>query len=250
MIETPGSTNAWIINKRQCGRIHVDKYNNIRQVIMQSADKLEESQKVFCVKDITNSEDTSKHFELFYVQSDGLLYAETLKSTVGICQESARASKENIKNVISATTPMTMSFREGEQTPELSDISVETVIDFVQNLQPVTFNYKGNTSQEALQLGLITDDITDHEIYKYIGINKTETVEIEPGEYDEEGKVIKEAVVEERQVLGLQPLPLATAALTTCKYLLDQLNNVYAMNEDLQGQLDDINERLKALETK
>ena len=170
----------------------------------------------------------------------------TLYATTGTIQSSARASKENIRNVVSELTPATMGLR--DEPVALSDITVETLVDFVRNLQPVTFTYKGDNRQESEQLGLIADDITEHSVYKYIGIDQTQEVEVSPAEYDADGNVVTEAVTEEKRVLGLQALPLAVAALTTCKYLLNQLDNVYAINEDLQSQLNSIDERLKALE--
>lgn len=167
-------------------------------------------------------------------------------STSGVSQTSSREAKENIKNVISELTPMTLGL--DEETAETSDITVENVVDFVRNLQPVTFNYKENASPDAEQLGLIADDIAEHPIYKYIGTDQIGNVEVTPAEYDDEGNIVVEAETEEKRILGLQAVPLAVAALTTCKHLLNQLDNVYAINEDLQSQLDGINARLSALE--
>jgi hypothetical protein len=155
----------------------------------------------------------------------------------GTIQTSSRDAKENIKLVASASTPMVMNL---DDTTEMSDITSETIIDFVRNLQPVTFNYKGSDRQESKQLGLIADDIAEHDIYKYIGINRNETVEIEPAEYDEEGNVVKEAVTEEKQIFGLQALPLTTAALIACKELVNKVDTLYSIVDDLQSQIDAI----------
>ena len=147
---------------------------------------------------------------------------DTIYTTNGSVQSSSRKSKENIKNVISETTPMTMDLR--DDPVELSDITAEQLVEFVRNLQPVTFNYKGDTSQEAEQLGLIADDIAEHPVFKYVGIDKTENVEVTPAEYGEDGNVVTEAVTQEKRVLGLQALPLATVALSVCKHLINKVD--------------------------
>ncbi|MBQ9860949.1 MAG: BppU family phage baseplate upper protein [Clostridia bacterium] len=167
-------------------------------------------------------------------------------TTSGTIQTSSRDAKENIKNVISEFTPMTMSLR--DEPVETSDITEETLVDFVRNLQPVTFNYKGDGSPDAEQLGLIADDIAEHPVYKYVGIDYATDVEVTPAKYDEQGNLIEETVTEKKRVLGLQAIPLAVTALTACKHLLNQLDNVYAINEDLQSQLDVVNARLSKLE--
>ena len=144
----------------------------------------------------------------------------TVCATQGVVQTSARESKENIKSVISAATPMVLSFRGDEpNTEELSDITTETIVDFVRNLQPVTFNYKTDdeeVKQESVQLGLIADDIAEHDVYKYIGVHET----------GEEGQ----------QTYGLQAMPLITASLTACKYLLEQVDYLTARVEELEAK--------------
>ncbi len=154
----------------------------------------------------------------------------TIYTVNGLVQGSSRKSKENIKNVISESTPMTMNLR--DEPAELSDITVETLVDFVRNFQPVTFTYKGDSSQEAEQLGIIADDIAEHPVYKYVGIDRTETVEVTPAEYDEDGNVVTEAVTQEKRVLGLQALPLATVALSVCKSLIDRIDFLEAQLND------------------
>ena len=138
----------------------------------------------------------------------------TVCATNGVVQTSARDAKENIKSVISAATPMTFNLRGGEpEAEEISDITTETIVDFVLNLQPVTFNYKTDeeeVAQESVQLGLIADDIADHDVYKYIGVTG------------------------EGQTYGLQAMPLVTAALTTCKHLLEQVDYLTARVEELE----------------
>ncbi len=198
------------------------------------------------------SGNVAPHRSTNYVQSMTLgTYANPwtcVYSSNGVTQTSSRDAKENIKNVISELTPMTMSLE--DDPVELSDITAEMLVDFVRNLQPVTFNYKGDHSPDAEQLGLIADDIAEHPVYKYVGVDSVADVEVTPAKYDEQGNLVEEAVTEKKRVLGLQAIPLAVTALTTCKHLLNQLDNVYAINEDFQSQLDSINARLSAVEGK
>ena len=84
----------------------------------------------------------------------------TVYATNGVINTSSRDSKENIKAVVSASAPAVMSLTNDAE--EVSDISVETIVDFVRSIDPVTFNYKNDNSQQALQLGLIADDIAEH----------------------------------------------------------------------------------------
>ena len=154
-------------------------------------------------------------------------------ATNGTIQTSAREAKENIKNIVSEYTPATMSLR--DEAPQLSDITEETIIDFVRNLQPVTFNYKGDTTQSSEQIGLIADDIADHPLYRYVGIDTVENVETIPAELDKEGNVIKEAITEEKRILGLQALPLATTALSVCKNLINRIDYLEAVIEEMKN---------------
>ena len=130
-------------------------------------------------------------------------------------------------------------------------ITVEDVIDFVSNLSPVTFCYKDgqgddveateeNSDPESIQLGLIADDIKDHKLFKYVGVETTYEEEITPAVKDEEGNVITEAVTETKTTLGLQAIPLATAALTACKYLIQK-------NEEIELRLADIEDQLSRI---
>lgn len=134
----------------------------------------------------------------------------------GTVQTSERASKDSIRYLDETVLRRSSN----------DSLNTESVVDLVSKLRPATFCYKHDshdeepTSQCEVQLGLIADDIKDHPAYKYIGINQ----------FDEELG---------RNRLGLQPLPLAVAALTVCKHLLDE-------NQKFREELNDIKRQLKA----
>ena len=178
----------------------------------------------------------------------------------GTIQTSDRSAKDSIHYIqyvedSEAMKPATMSMRSTavENTSEgtTSQITLEDVIDFVSNLNPVTFCYKDgqgedveateeNSDPEDIQLGLIADDIKDHKLFKYVGVETTYEEEVTPAVKDEEGNVVTEAVTETKTTLGLQAIPLATAALTACKYLIQK-------NEEIESRLSAIEEQLAAL---
>ncbi len=178
----------------------------------------------------------------------------------GTIQTSDRSAKDSIHYIqyvedSEAMKPATMSMRstavENTSDGTTSQITLEDVIDFVNNLNPVTFCYKDgqgedveateeNSDPEDIQLGLIADDIKDHKLFKYVGVETTYEEEITPAVKDEEGNVVTEAVTETKTTLGLQAIPLATAALTACKYLIQK-------NEEIESRLSAIEDQLIAL---
>lgn len=89
------------------------------------------------------------------------------------------------------------------------NISMNTVIDFIQKLEPATFVYKVNNSDiastdpEAIQLGIIADDIYEHPLFKYVGTERT---------YGKDAEVKR----------SIKLLPMTVTALTACKYLLEK----------------------------
>ena len=178
----------------------------------------------------------------------------------GVVQTSDRSAKDSIHYIeFDSSSEMkvsTMSLRstaieDTSTSTDSSSITVEDVIDFVSNLSPVTFCYKDgqdedveateeNSEPEAIQLGLIADDIKDHKLFKYVGVETTYEEEVTPAVKDEEGNVVTEAVTETKTTLGLQAIPLATAALTACKYLIQK-------NTEIESRLSAIEDQLTAL---
>ena len=204
----------------------------------------------------SNSSSTSTGYAL----GDSYNKWRCLYAYSGTIQTSDRSAKDSIHYIqyvedSEAMKPATMSMRSTavENTSEgaASQITLEDVIDFVSNLNPATFCYKDgqgedieateeNSDPEDIQLGLIADDIKDHKLFKYVGVETTYEEEVTPAVKDEEGNVVTEAVTETKTTLGLQAIPLATAALTACKYLIQK-------NEEIESRLSAIEEQLAAL---
>lgn len=178
----------------------------------------------------------------------------------GVIQTSDRSAKDSIHYIESDNSgvmkPATMSLKstsveDTSTNANSSQITIEDVIDFVSNLSPVTFCYKDgqgedveateeNSEPEAIQLGLIADDIKDHKLFKYVGVETTCEEEVTPAVKDEEGNVVTEAVTETKTTLGLQAIPLATAALTACKYLIQKNEEIELRLAIIEGQLSEL----------
>lgn len=174
----------------------------------------------------------------------------------GTIQTSDRSAKDSIhyleSNESSDTEVFTMSLRSNSvENKDSSLVTIEDVIDFVTNLSPVTFCYKNgqgedveateeNSDPEEIQLGLIADDIKDHKLFKYVGVETTYEEEVTPAVKDDEGNVVTEAVTETKTTLGLQAIPLTTAALTACKYLIQKNLELESRLESLEDQVTDL----------
>lgn len=147
------------------------------------------------------------------------VYAQTVYTKSGTVQVSDRNSKESIQYIE----------HESDTTSDTAQdiITAEDILDFVKDVQPVTFNYvpadDDNVSQESIQIGLIAQDIMSHKLYKYIGVHDEWEEEIEPAEYDDDGEEIVSAVVDQGEALALKVLPVAVTALSACKYLLEKI---------------------------
>lgn len=123
----------------------------------------------------------------------------------GSVQTSDRSKKHHIVYLSEANAAMTDAESPTGMNPDLS-----TVIQFVQDLNPATFLYNTEENDpvdakdrpENLQLGLIADDLESSPLFPYIGAKFTS---------------------EEGTHLALKPLPVAVAALTVCKYLLQRV---------------------------
>ena len=157
----------------------------------------------------------------------------------GSINTSAREAKGHIHKIdeIPAKRARTLSLVAETSQDEI--VTTQEVIDFVKKIEPVTFVYKDDNNNElsisdvlntnemsAIQIGLIADDIRNEKLYKYIGIDYDYDYEVEPEERDENDNVIKEAVKEKRNALGLQPLPLAVLCLTACKDLIKRVEEL------------------------
>lgn len=174
------------------------------------------------------------------------LYAVNVYTNNGTVQTSDISAKSNI-HYLDETPKKSRSI----STTSNNLITTNDVLDFIKVLNPATFIYKDSNGDEvdeekasptSIQLGLIANDVKDHQLFKYVGVEIDNERIIEPAEIDEKtGEIIKEKVVEKYTTLGLQPIPLATAALTACKYLLGKTTY-------LEDKLNELESRIKTLE--
>lgn len=160
----------------------------------------------------------------------------------GTIQTSDRTSKSHI-HYIDESKPKIRSTNQEEI------FTTNDIVEFIKQLNPATFVYKNADNEEqtieealekspaSIQLGLIADDIKDTSLYKYIGVEEHFNKIIEEAEYDEEGNIIKEAIIKSTTALGLKPIPLATLALTACKYLLN-------INKQLESRIENLELKL------
>lgn len=143
---------------------------------------------------------------------------------------------QNLSPLTVTNTNTTSSLSISDIQNEEETFSTQDIINFIKKLNPATFIYKNNgqemslnealsSSPGSIQLGLIADDIKDNALYKYIGVEEQYDKTIEE-ETDEEGNVIKEAITEPKIAYGLKAIPLATLALTACKYLINQIEKL------------------------
>lgn len=160
----------------------------------------------------------------------------TVYAYTGTIQTSNRDDKNDI-HYIDEVAPMKLKSKSVSNTDTVpKSITSDMIVDFIKKLKPANFVY-GNEETidealssnhtEAVQLGLIADDIKDEPLFNYIGAIMEYDKEIEPAEVNEEtGEIIKKAVTEKDVTLGLKPIPLAVLALTCCKQLIDRVEEL------------------------
>ena len=184
----------------------------------------------------------------------------TVYAQTGTINTSDRASKTNIKKVVSASSHTGdvegpgPSIDGDEVSNDTSSITIEEVVKFVKDFDPVTFIYKDEDRPDvteetadpaSVQLGMIADDIKSSPLFKYIGIDSTyqvpdpdkyELVDDPDDSHNGQYKVLSsetEEYVDEKdtdkitkEFMGLKPLAVATAALTACKYLINEVESL------------------------
>lgn len=109
----------------------------------------------------------------------------------------------------------------------------------LKSLSPCTFTYKNSDSEispqeavnsnktELIQLGLIADDIKDSPLFNYVGSTMKYSKVVKEKVVDEiTEEVVEPEITEEVTTLGLKPLPLAVLALTACKYLINEVEEL------------------------
>lgn len=143
---------------------------------------------------------------------------ESVYAQNGTIQKSSRNDKYNVQYLTRRGSDVSLLTNTlADTSGQVSLITYEDVVDFVSSIDPAIFTYdKSGEEQEALQLGLIAEDFVDNKLYKYLGINIDST--------DEDGNTIN--------TKGLKVLPVAVAALTCCKYLLEEINTLKVKFEE------------------
>lgn len=141
----------------------------------------------------------------------GSVYSKT-----GSIQTSDASAKHAIHYLSDSSTATV-----DEDGTTVTAMTLENVIDFINQMEPATFVYNSavgvaTDDPSNRQLGLIANDLENHPLFPYIG-----------GKYTWEAREDRPA----GESLALKPIPLATAALTACKYLLQR-------NELLEERVD------------
>lgn len=155
-------------------------------------------------------------------------------AVTGSIQTSSRDEKYNI-NYIEDSVPQAKLLSLSADNSSDEKITNEDILSFIQKVKPATFIYKSNSfgtsktisdlvgteDMDYIQLGLIADDIASEKIYKYIGTDLTKNYR----HYDEDDTAEEKEENSEHRY-GLQPLPVATLALTGCKILLQKIEQL------------------------
>lgn len=160
-------------------------------------------------------------FSLMYLSVTNLGTPTYRYSTVyceSVSESSDADSKSDIHYLDSNNGVSVLSTEQGSQ------ITTQDVINFVKNLDPATFIYKRDgvsTVEQAMSedpdiihLGIIANDIEDDPLFNYVASKVTSTVKDET-----EGEI-------EKTVYSIKPASLAVAALTACKYLIQEVESL------------------------
>lgn len=154
-------------------------------------------------------------------------------STVGLrwgvvyCQSVSESSDVSLKSDIHYLDPPQVNLLSTADVQEEQYITVEDVLEFISELKPATFVYKSKNistvadaeelDMEAIHLGIIANDIEDSKLFEYVASKHETTTTLEDGTT----KVDKN--------LSIKPASLAVAALTACKYLINQVKELKEM---------------------
>ena len=202
----PDLYRAVVIGNDTASGFYMYGYNNINDTSKPSLGLTTQRWgTVYCIS-VSESSDSKDKSDIHYITSNAMSNSTTVAQKARI--QSASASNDTA-----------------------STISTEDVISFVRNCSPATFVYKGvqnapatvseaiTSSPEAVHLGLIADDIENDVVFPFIGAKSQVT--------EDDGT--------ETSQLSLKPLSVAVAALTACKYLL---NEVEALKNELNNMVD------------
>ena len=143
------------------------------------------------------------------------------------CQSVSESSDVSLKSDIHYLDPPQVNLLSTADVQEEQYITVEDVLEFISELKPATFVYKSKNistvadaeelDMEAIHLGIIANDIEDSKLFEYVASKHETTTTLEDGTT----KVDKN--------LSIKPASLAVAALTACKYLINQVKELKEM---------------------
>ena len=146
---------------------------------------------------------------------------QSIDTSITVPEINSGTSIEQGKITVSVT-------QSGDVYIETKKVDINSLATELENLKKDTEATEENSDPEDIQLGLIADDVKDHKLFKYIGVEST---------YEEE---ISTDVTETKTRLGLQALPLVTAALTACKYLIERNTEIETRLATIEEQLADL----------
>lgn len=150
-----------------------------------------------------------------------------LRWGVVYCQSVSESSDVSLKSDIHYLDPPQVNLLSTADVQEEQYITVEDVLEFISELKPATFVYKSKNistvadaeelDMEAIHLGIIANDIEDSKLFEYVASKHETTTTLEDGTT----KVDKN--------LSIKPASLAVAALTACRYLINQVKELKEM---------------------
>lgn len=159
----------------------------------------------------------------------------------GTIQTSDRSAKSDIHYIDYQNTS---SMKKSRAVNASTKLSLESLVEGVKALKPATFCYGEDVTEDTvgipsadIQIGFIADDMLDNPLFKYVGVEDTVKHVITPAVEDESGEIITPEVSEPVIKRGLQPLPLAAVALSTCKYLINKIETLESEIETLKTNI-------------
>lgn len=146
---------------------------------------------------------------------------------VVFCRSVSESSDVSLKSDIHYLGSPQVNLLSTADVQEEQYITVEDVLEFISELKPATFVYRSKDistvadaeelDMEAIHLGIIANDIEDSKLFEYVASKHETTTTLEDGTT----KIDKN--------LSIKPASLAVAALTACKYLINQVKELKEM---------------------
>ena len=144
------------------------------------------------------------------------------------CQSVSESSDASLKSDIHyLDQPQVKMLSAAADVQEEQSITVEDVLEFISELKPATFVYKSKDistvsdaeelNMEAIHLGIIANDIEDSKLFEYVASKHETTTTLEDG------------TIKVNKNLSIKPTSFTVAALTACKYLINQVKELKEM---------------------